>query len=218
MGKPCERHEYQYKFVLVGDSGVGKTRLFADLTGKSHDIGSLSTIGVEFGSRLIEKKEVTLKAQIWDTTGQERFRAMIRPYYRNVSGALVTFNTAQLQTFENVMWWLAELQEHCDPNILLVLVAHKIDLKRPPAVDSERAREFAQRHNMIYVETSLDDFEDFDKVFASIVRQIHKKSLKNTSKDEVTCIKCLRHARKLAEGEQSSEDDDEPKETSSFYV
>jgi len=64
MGKPCERHEYQYKFVLVGDSGVGKTRLFAELTGRPHDIGSRSTIGVEFGSKLIEKKEVTLKAQV----------------------------------------------------------------------------------------------------------------------------------------------------------
>lgn len=64
MGKPCEKHEYQYKFVLVGDSGVGKTRLFAELTGKECDIGSRSTIGVEFGSKLIEKKESTLKAQV----------------------------------------------------------------------------------------------------------------------------------------------------------
>ena len=65
MGKPCEKHEYQYKFVLVGDSGVGKTRLFSELTGRPHDIGSRSTIGVEFGSKLIEEKEVTLKAQVW---------------------------------------------------------------------------------------------------------------------------------------------------------
>lgn len=66
MGKPCEKHEYQYKFVLVGDSGVGKTRLFAELTGKEVDIGSKSTIGVEFGSKIIEQKDSTLKAQVTD--------------------------------------------------------------------------------------------------------------------------------------------------------
>ena len=116
---------------------------------------------------------------------------MIRPYYRGVSGALVTFNTAQLQTFENVTWWLQELREYCDPNVLLVLVAHRIDMKRPPAVETEKAREFADKNKMLYVETSLDDFNDFEKTFSSIVRKIHKKSLKETLNASYFIFMCL---------------------------
>jgi len=220
MGKPvCDRHEYQYKFVLVGESGVGKTRLFAELTGRPHDIGSRSTIGVEFGSKLIEKKEVTLKAQVWDTTGQERFRSTIRPYYRGVSGALVTYNTAQKETFDNLAWWMEELRSHCTTDILFMLVAHKIDLKRPPAVDQVVARDFADRNKMVYVETSLIDSSEFESAFELMVRKIHKKRMRQSCVGEVTCIKCLRNARKVSSDEESEEEEEEqPKETSSFYV
>lgn len=47
------------------------------------------TIGVEFGTRIIEVHGEKIKLQIWDTAGQERFRAVTRSYYRGAAGALM---------------------------------------------------------------------------------------------------------------------------------
>ena len=161
---------------------------------------------------------------MWDTTGQERFRATIRPYYKGVSGALVTFNTAQEKTFDNLTWWLQELKDHCDPDVIFILVAHKIDMKRDCTVGAETARDFADRNGMGYVETSLEDIADFEAAFSAAVRKIHRIRMKQSSSSDVTCIKCLRNARKVSSDEEDDEEisdgsiGDEPKETSSFYV
>ena len=167
--------------------------------------------------------------QVWDTTGQDRFRATIRPYYRGVSGALVTFNTAQIKTFENLTWWLEELKEHCEPDLVMLLVAHRIDMKREPEVKPEVVREFAEKNDMIYVETSLTDNVEFESAFSAMVRKIHKTSLRQSSPENVTCIKCLRNARKVSSDEDDDDDSDEDDVTdvrrmtgesnnSSFYV
>ena len=158
--------------------------------------------------------------KVWDTTGQERFRATIRPYYKGVSGALVTYNTAQEKTFDNLTWWMEELKEHCDNDVIFLLVAHKIDLKREAAVDQNKARDFAEQNRMVYVETSLVDTTDFESVFEVAVRKIHRRRMRQSSPSDVTCIKCLRHARKMSSDEESDEEVEElpTKETSSFYV
>lgn len=50
------------------------------------------TIGVEFGTRIIEVAGQKIKLQIWDTAGQERFRAVTRSYYRGAAGALMVYD------------------------------------------------------------------------------------------------------------------------------
>lgn len=50
------------------------------------------TIGVEFGTRIIEVSGQKIKLQIWDTAGQERFRAVTRSYYRGAAGALMVYD------------------------------------------------------------------------------------------------------------------------------
>ena len=134
-----------------------------------------------------------------------------------MSGALVTYNTSQEETFNNLTWWLEELKEHCDNDIVFLLVAHKIDLKREAAVDQNKARDFAEQNRMVYVETSLVDTADFESAFEAAVRKIHRRRMRQSSAGDVTCIKCLRHARKMSSDEESDEEE-QPKETSSFYV
>lgn len=124
-----------------------------------------------------------------------------------MSGALVTFNTAQVKTFENLTWWLEELKEHCEPDLFLLLIAHRIDTKREPAVKPETAREFAEKNDMVYVETSLTDNTEFESAFSTMVRKIHKTSLRQSSPDDVTCIRCLRNARKVSSDEEDDDSD-----------
>jgi Ras-related protein Rab-1A len=69
-----------------------------------------------------------MKMQIWDVSGQERFRSIVNLYYRDADGALIVFDTTDKQSFENVKQWLQELEDKAPKNIEIILVGNKIDL------------------------------------------------------------------------------------------
>ncbi|KAG2327678.1 hypothetical protein Bca52824_010406 [Brassica carinata] len=81
--------EYLFKIVIIGDSSVGKSNLRFEFNAHSK-----ATIGVEFQTQSMEIDGKEVRAQIWDTAGQEHFRAVTSGYYRGVVGALVVYDTA----------------------------------------------------------------------------------------------------------------------------
>ena len=62
--------------ILIGDSGVGKSNLISRYTKNEFDVSSLPTIGVDFSNRNVRVGEHVVKAQIWDTAGQDRFKSI----------------------------------------------------------------------------------------------------------------------------------------------
>ena len=99
----AEGYDLVYKIVLVGDSGVGKTNLLTRFHKNEFHLESRATIGVEFATKTItaETGDV-IKAQIWDTAGQDRYRAIASSYYRGAAGALLVYDITNKQSFENV--------------------------------------------------------------------------------------------------------------------
>lgn len=61
------------------------------------------TIGVEFGTRIIEVSGQKIKLQIWDTAGQERFRAVTRSYYRGAAGALMVYDITRYRMLGDIV-------------------------------------------------------------------------------------------------------------------
>lgn len=69
-----------------------------------------TTVGVEFGTKNVMLKDgTTVKAQLWDTAGQEKYRAITVAHYRNAVGALVVYDITRSSTFQNVKYWLESL-------------------------------------------------------------------------------------------------------------
>ncbi|KAK8778416.1 hypothetical protein V5799_020245 [Amblyomma americanum] len=85
-------YSYIFKYIIIGDMGVGKSCLLHQFTEKKFMADCPHTIGVEFGTRIIEVCGQKIKLQIWDTAGQERFRAVTRSYYRGAAGALMVYD------------------------------------------------------------------------------------------------------------------------------
>ncbi|XP_047051718.1 ras-related protein Rab-2-A-like [Lolium rigidum] len=86
------QYAYLFKYIVVGDIGVGKSCLLLQFTDKrfkpDHDL----TIGVEHGSRMVTIDNKKIKISIWDTAGQEAFRSITRSYYRSAVAALVVYD------------------------------------------------------------------------------------------------------------------------------
>jgi len=86
--------------VLVGDSGVGKTNLLTRFSKNEFSLESKTTIGVEFATKTITTESGrVIKAQIWDTAGQDRYRAIASSYYKGAVGALLVYDITKEKTF-----------------------------------------------------------------------------------------------------------------------
>jgi small GTP-binding protein len=134
-------HDLLLKFIIVGDSYVGKSNLLLQYTNKKfsecHDI----TIGVEFGLQTISYMNRTYKVQIWDTAGQETFKALTRNYYRNAIGCLLVYDIGRKESFDNIIGWLDDVKKYSNENIIIVLIGNKSDSERQ--VSYEEGQEYA---------------------------------------------------------------------------
>ncbi|WOL14663.1 ras-related protein Rab11D isoform X2 [Canna indica] len=168
-----DEYDYLFKLVLIGDSGVGKSNLLSRFTRNEFNLESKSTIGVEFATRSISVDGKVLKAQIWDTAGQERYRAITSAYYRGAVGALLVYDVTRRTTFENAARWLRELRDHTDPNIVVMLIGNKSDLRHLIAVPTEDGKAFAEMECLYFMETSALESTNVENAFAEVLTHIY---------------------------------------------
>lgn len=177
-------YDYLYKVVLIGDSGVGKSNLLSRFTRNEFNLETKSTIGVEFATRSIQADGKTIKAQIWDTAGQERYRAITSAYYRGAVGALLVYDISKQVTFKNVERWLAELRENASPNIVIMLVGNKSDLRHLREVPTEAAKEYSEKNTLSFIETSALDSTNVELAFQNILTEIYHQSARPSADGE----------------------------------
>ncbi|KAJ3435793.1 ras-related protein rab-2a [Anaeramoeba flamelloides] len=169
--------DFLYKFVIIGDSGVGKSCLLLQFTDKRFQAVYDLTIGVEFGARLIEIENKKIKLQIWDTAGQESFRSITRSYYRGAAGALIVYDITRRETFDHLVTWLKDAREHSSPNLQIMLIGNKSDLGFKREVKKEEGQKFADEHGLLFLETSAKTAENVEKAFQTTSRDIYNKVL-----------------------------------------
>ncbi|KZV89036.1 ras-domain-containing protein [Exidia glandulosa HHB12029] len=167
-------HDYLFKVVIIGDSGVGKTNLLSRFTRNEFSIDSKSTIGVDFATKFINISDKTVKAQLWDTAGQDRYRAITAAYYRGAVGALLVYDITRRGTYDNLLRWLKELRDFADTNAVIMLVGNKSDLKHIRAISTEEATAFSAEHGLSFLETSALDSSNVDEAFNTVVNDIFK--------------------------------------------
>jgi len=173
------KSDYYFKVVLVGDSGTGKSNLLSRFTKDNFEVDSKSTVGVEFGTRQISHDGKTIEAHVWDTAGQEQYKAITAAYYRGAVGALLVYDITRRDSFENCERWLRELRTNADAAIVAMLVGNKCDLKHMQAVDVEDAKDFAEDNNLAFIETSAFEGTNVDLAFETILIEIYRIVRKN---------------------------------------
>jgi len=165
-------YEYIFKYIIIGDMGVGKSCLLHQFTEKKFSSDSPHTIGVEFGTRIIDVNSKKIKLQIWDTAGQERFRAVTRSYYRGAAGALLVYDITRRTTYNHLTSWLTDARNLTHPNTVIMLVGNKRDLESERDVTYEEASQFARENGLIFVETSAKTGENVEDSFLKTAKLI----------------------------------------------
>ena len=167
--------QYLFKYIVIGDSGVGKSCLLLQFTDKRFEVTHDLTIGVEFGTRVADVDGQSIKFQIWDTAGQESFRSITRAYYRGACGALLVFDVTRKETFEHVASWLQDAKDNSNLDISILLIGNKVDLADKREVSREEAEAYAKQEGLAYLETSAKTAHNVDAAFFDTARVVMKK-------------------------------------------
>ncbi|ELP90486.1 rab11, putative [Entamoeba invadens IP1] len=170
---------FSLEVVIIGESGVGKSNLLLRFTRNEYEPEKKFTIGVEFATRTIEYDGKTIRAQIWDTAGQEKYRAITDAYYRGAEGAVCVYDVSKKDTFTAIDRWMTELKAGCGDDVVIMIVGNKSDLEQERDVKPSEGEEFAQRHNSFFMETSALTGNNVEKAFTELLVHIYKK--KNTT-------------------------------------
>eukprot|EP00930_Biecheleria_cincta_P026751 TRINITY_DN18814_c0_g1_i1.p1 TRINITY_DN18814_c0_g1~~TRINITY_DN18814_c0_g1_i1.p1 ORF type:complete len:216 (+),score=42.44 TRINITY_DN18814_c0_g1_i1:57-704(+) len=166
-------YNYLFKYIIVGDAGVGKSCLLLQFTDRRFRAEHDMTIGVEFGHRVVEIDDQKIKLQIWDTAGQEAFRSITRAYYRGATGALLVYDISRRGSFDHLAQWLMDARQNAQPNMVIILIGNKSDLDRRE-VSYEEGAWFARQNGLFFLETSAKTGDNVESAFLDTARQIYE--------------------------------------------
>ncbi|GAB6030966.1 Ras-protein Rab-2A [Chamberlinius hualienensis] len=170
-------YDYLFKYIIIGDSGVGKSCLMRQFTDNRFQTDYETTIGLEFGSRVVtltgnDGKRHQIKLQIWDTAGQEEFRSITRSYYRGSAGALLVYDVSKRETFNRLTKWLEDVRENSHSSTVIMLIGNKSDLQSQRKVQKSEGESFAKANKIIFIETSAKTACNVHQAFLHTAKDI----------------------------------------------
>ncbi|UJR28548.1 hypothetical protein I4U23_009783 [Adineta vaga] len=159
----------EFKLVLVGDGGVGKTTFVKrHLTGEFEKKYN-ATVGVEVHPLQFQTNRGLIVYNVWDTAGQEKFGGLRDGYYIGGQCAIIMFDVTSRITYKNVPNWHKDLIRVCE-NIPIVLCGNKVDVKDRKV--KAKAITFHRKNNMQYYDISARSNYNFEKPFLWLARKL----------------------------------------------
>jgi small GTP-binding protein len=179
--------DYEFKFVLVGDSSVGKSSILAKFRDDAFPEHHTVTVGVTFSSHTLHMGSTLLQCQIWDTAGQELYRSITRSYYHDTDCAIVVCDLANRATFASLSCWVSDIKSLTPPRCKIVIVGNKADLAR--AVSPDEFQRFAKSVDVACFETSALNGDNILTLFEECAMLAYTANVLNGKRREA-CVDC----------------------------
>ena len=138
----------------------------------------------------IEKKNFSIS--LFDTTGQEKFRAVTRNYYKGSNGILILYDITDKDSFESVELWIDSIKDtlgkSSDSKYAIILLGNKLDLVEERIeerqVTEDEAKQMCVKCDMIWggeQSVKKSSFEELFKLLEKYTGEIYKRVGENNS-------------------------------------
>lgn len=163
------------KFVLVGESGAGKSCLLLRFVEDTFSASFIATIGIDFKVKQIVLSGKKVKIQVWDTAGQERFKTITKAYYRGAEAIILVYDTTDKHSFNKLENWIGDIENGIQYDPLRILVGNKCDMTELRQISKEEGEQFASTRGFHFFETSSLTGENVDTMFMWIAQEVYRK-------------------------------------------
>ncbi|XP_067458997.1 ras-related protein Rab-17-like [Thunnus thynnus] len=162
------------KMVLLGSSGVGKSSL-ALRFGKDEFRNTSPTVGCAYLTKVVHLNEVTLRFEIWDTAGQEKYHSVTPLYYRGAQAALLVYDISKRETFIRAQVWLKELEkQYTAGSTVIWLVGNKGDLAQDRQVSVQEGQNLANDRGLSFIETSALSGDHISELLQAVAHRVYE--------------------------------------------
>ena len=186
-----------YKILLLGDSTVGKTCFLLRYVDDSFLDLHMATIGLDYRLKtLILEEQKIVKIQLWDTAGQDKFRAITRNYYKGASGIILIFDVTNIKSYENIKKWINEIKEEISEKVSIVLIGNKIDNVQERKISKEQGEKLANEIDVKFFETSAKTGEGINESVFFLVKKIFENDPEVKNKYQGRNLKIKNKKRK----------------------
>ena len=186
-----------YKILLLGDSTVGKTCFLLRYVDDSFLDLHMATIGLDYRLKtLILEEQKIVKVQLWDTAGQDKFRAITRNYYKGASGIILIFDVTNVKSYENIKKWINEIKEEISEKVAIVLIGNKIDNLQERKISKEQGDKLASEIGVKFFETSAKTGEGINESVFFLVKKIFENDPEVKNKYQGRNLKMYNKKRK----------------------
>ena len=168
----------KFKIIFLGDKYVGKSSILNRFYQDKYEADYNATIGLDFLNKNSEINGESIRLQLYDTSGQEKFQNLIPMYIRESNIILIVYDITIKDSFTHTEYWVKTIKDLKREDAIVVLIGNKIDLEDKRAVSTKEGEDFATEKGFLFHEVSSKTGEGienlfFNKIFPEMARKFH---------------------------------------------
>ena len=169
-----DTYDYNYKVILLGDGGVGKSSMIQKYAHGIFNIHTTPTIGVVNTTKVVTVENQKILLNIWDTAGQEKYRSMLSSFFRGCKAAILVYDITNELSFKSLDYWMGQVREMGGDSVKFLLIGNKSDLESNRRVTQKSGLDLARNNGMLFMETSCSSNYNIERAFQEVAECLYK--------------------------------------------
>jgi Ras-related protein Rab-6A len=173
LQETSQKQIYKFKIILLGDVSVGKTSLLTYFIDNKFNEEYKATISAELKTKILNvSQNVQASLNIWDTAGNERFKSITKQYFRDADGVILVYDIGRRESFNNIKFWMDEIENNTNKDIIIFLVGNKCDLVQKRNISFEEGEKLSKDLDVFFMEVSAKSGQNVFLLFEQITNYL----------------------------------------------